>query len=112
MKKLPLALATVVALSLSFPIIAQQAAAPAPIKRTVLQRVDVPGTPNYETVTGIAEIAPNVNIGRHTHPGAEPGYLTEGPMTLIVEGKAPLSLKTVDSYQLPTNANRDANSPD
>ena len=67
MKKLPLALATVVALSLSFPIIAQQAAAPAPIKRTVLQRVDVPGTPNYETVTGIAEIAPNV---KHRPPHA------------------------------------------
>ena len=112
MKKLPLALAAVVALSLSFPIIAQQAAAPAPIKRTVLQRVDVPGTPNYETVTGIAEIAPNVNIGRHTHPGAETGYLIEGAMTLIVEGKAPLSLKAGDSYQIPVNAIHDAKSAD
>ena len=113
MKKLPLALATVVALSLSFPIIAQQAAAPAPIKRTVLQRVDVPGTPNYETVTGIAEIAPNVNIGRHTHPGAEEtGYLIEGAMTLIVEGKAPQSLKAGDSYQIPINAIHDAKSAD
>ena len=112
MKKLPVALAAAVVLSLSFPIIAQQAAAPAPIKRTVLQRVDVPGTPNYETVTGIAEIAPNVNIGRHTHPGAETGYLIEGAMTLIVEGKAPLSLKAGDSYQIPVNAIHDAKSAD
>ena len=112
MKTLPLALAAAVVLSVSFPIVAQQAAAPAPIKRTVLQRVDVPGTPNYETVTGIAEIAPNVNIGRHTHPGAETGYLIEGAMTLIVEGKAPLSLKAGDSYQIPVNAIHDAKSAD
>ena len=38
------------------------------IKRTPLQKFDVPGT-NYETVIGLAEIVPNVNIGRHTHPG-------------------------------------------
>ena len=65
---------------------AQQAAGapkPEPIKRTVLQKFDVPGT-NYETVIGIAEIAPGVNIGRHTHPGAESGYLLDGDMTLIV----------------------------
>jgi hypothetical protein len=36
----------------------------APIKRTLLQKVDVPGS-NYETVTGIAEIIPGVNVGRH-----------------------------------------------
>ena len=33
------------------------------IKRTPLQKFDVPGT-NYETVIGLAEIVPNVNIGR------------------------------------------------
>ena len=36
------------------------------IKRTPLQKFDVPGT-NLETVIGIAEIVPNVLIGRHTH---------------------------------------------
>ena len=48
------------------------AQASGPIKRTPLQKFDVPGT-NYETVVGIAEIVPNVNIGRHTHPGLESG---------------------------------------
>ncbi|WP_204319449.1 hypothetical protein, partial [Klebsiella aerogenes] len=38
------------------------------IKRIPLQRFDVPGTA-YETIIGIAEIAPNLGIGRHTHPG-------------------------------------------
>ena len=110
MNKLPLILAALAALTISFLSVAQQATAPAPIKRTVLQRVDVPGSPNYETVTGIAEIAPNVNIGRHTHPGAETGYLIEGAMTLIVEGKAPVALKAGDSYQIPVNAIHDAKS--
>jgi hypothetical protein len=55
MTKLPLILAALAVLAISFPSAAQQAAAPAPIKRTILQRFDVPGSPNYETVTGIAE---------------------------------------------------------
>jgi quercetin dioxygenase-like cupin family protein len=109
MKKL---LGMFIVLALCSPAFAQQAAAPATIKRTILQRVDVPGSPNYEAVTGIAEIMPNVSIGRHTHPGAETGYLIEGAMTLIVEGKAPLSLKAGDSYQIPVNAIHDAKSTD
>ena len=99
---------SVIALALSFSIAAQQAAEPAPIKRTPLQKFDVPGSPNMETITAIAEIMPNVNIGRHTHPGAESGYLIEGTMTLFVEGKPPVALKAGDSYQIPLNTIHDA----
>jgi quercetin dioxygenase-like cupin family protein len=94
----------------SLPLLAQPApagAAPAPIKRTILQKVDVP-TANYETITGIAEISPNVNIGRHTHFGPETGYLMEGEMTFLVEGKPPVALKPGDSYQVPPGAPHDA----
>ena len=91
---------------------AQQPAAPTPIKRTLLQRVDVPGSLTMETITGIAEIMPNMNIGRHTHPGAETGYLIEGTLTLLVDGKPPLELKPGDSYQVPVNAIHDAKSGD
>ena len=83
----------------------------APIKRTLLQRVDVPGS-NYETVTGIAEIIPNVNVGRHTHPGPETGYVLEGELTLLVDGKPSQSLKAGDSYQVPPVAVHDARSGD
>jgi quercetin dioxygenase-like cupin family protein len=103
-----------IALGVAGSLAAQQAAAPsapAPIKRTLLQKVDVPG-PNYETVTGIAEISPNVNIGRHTHPGAETGYVMEGGMTLLVDGKPPLVLNAGDSYQVPPNAIHDARTGD
>jgi quercetin dioxygenase-like cupin family protein len=101
-----------VALSATFSLTAQQTTTPPSIKRTILQKVDVPGSSNYETITGIAEISPNVNIGRHTHPGAETGYVIEGVLTLLVEGKPPLELKAGDSYQVPVNAIHDAKTTD
>jgi len=77
------------------------------IKRTPLQKFDVPGT-NYETVIGMAEIVPNVLIGRHTHPGPESGFMLDGDMTLLVEGQPPLSVKTGESYKVPPGAVHDA----
>jgi mannose-6-phosphate isomerase-like protein (cupin superfamily) len=70
-----------------------------PITRTPLQTFDVPGT-NYQTVIGIALIIPNVNAGRHTHPGPESGYVLEGEMVLIVEGQPDKTVKTGESYQI------------
>src|SRR5687768_2272959 len=81
----------------------------APIKRVPLQKFDVPGT-NHETVIGMAEIAPSVNIGRHTHPGPESGYMLEGEMVLIVEGQPDKPLKAGDSYQVASGAVHDARS--
>ena len=79
------------------------------IKRTPLQKFDVPGT-GYETVIGIAEIVPNVLIGRHTHPGPESGYVLDGDMVLMVDGQPPLELKTGQSYKIPPGAIHDAKS--
>jgi quercetin dioxygenase-like cupin family protein len=97
-----------VGMAASVPIAAQPAPAAPPIKRTLLQKVDVPGGGGYETITGIAEISPNVNIGRHTHFGPETGYLIDGDMVLLVDGKPPLTLKMGDSYQVPPGATHDA----
>jgi quercetin dioxygenase-like cupin family protein len=79
------------------------------IKRTPLQKFDVQGT-SFETVIGTAEIAPNVNIGRHTHPGFESGYVLEGEMVLTIEGQPDKMLKKGESYQIPLNAVHDAKS--
>jgi quercetin dioxygenase-like cupin family protein len=70
-----------------------------PIKRIPLQKFDVPGA-GYETVMGIAEIAPNVDIGKHSHPGIESGYLMEGEAVLVVEGQPDKPMKPGDSYQI------------
>jgi quercetin dioxygenase-like cupin family protein len=95
------------ALCLGAAAIAQTAAGAPPIKRTPLQRFDVPGTV-FETVIGIAEIAPSIAIGRHTHPGPESGYVMAGSFELLVDGQAPRLLKAGDSYQVPPGAVHDA----
>jgi quercetin dioxygenase-like cupin family protein len=79
----------------------------ATIKRTPLQKFDVPGT-NYETVIGMAEIVPNVNVGRHTHPGPESGYMVEGEFVLYVEDQPEKIVKAGQSYQIPPGAIHDA----
>ena len=84
---------------------------PPAIKRTPLQKADVPAG-SYEVITGTAEIAPNTNIGRHSHPGIETGYVLEGELTLLVEGQPPLRLKPGESYKLPERAIHDARSGD
>ena len=99
-----LACLAVIVLAFSGAALAQ---APAPIKRTPLQKFDVPGA-NYETVIGIAEIVPNVSIGRHTHPGPGSGYMLEDEMTLLVDGQPPKPLKAGESYQIPPGAIHDA----
>src|SRR5262245_21968042 len=81
----------------------------ATIKRAPLQKFDVPGT-NHETVIAMAEIVPNVNIGRHTHPGPESGYMVEGEMVLYVEGQPEKTVKAGQSYQVPPGAIHDAKS--
>jgi len=73
-----------------------QAIQPQAIKRTILQKSDVPGT-NYETVFGIAEIAPNADFASHTHPGTETGYLIEGSITHMVKGQPTREAKAGDS---------------
>lgn len=76
------------------------------IKRTPLQKVDFP--PGFETVTAIAEVPPGSAAGKHTHPGAETGYVLEGELELIVEGKPPQKLKAGESYQIPAGVAHDA----
>lgn len=58
------------------------------VKRTILQKTEVPGTP-YVTVLGTAEIKAGATVGRHTHPGTESGYVVEGGGELLVQGQPP-----------------------
>jgi quercetin dioxygenase-like cupin family protein len=95
------------ALSLGVTAVAQVAAQAPPIKRTPLQRFDVPGTA-FEAVIGMADISPGIAIGRHTHPGPESGYVMAGGFELRVDGQPPRLLKAGDSYQVPPGAVHDA----
>lgn len=69
-----------------------------PVKRTVLQKVDLG---NRDGIMYLAEIAPGASSGKHYHPGPEALYILQGTLTLELEGKSPLSLKTGESAQIP-----------
>jgi quercetin dioxygenase-like cupin family protein len=102
--------AAVIACVWSASVHAQQPA-PAPaaspgIKRTILQKVEIPGT-NFETVLGMAEISAGMNSGRHTHPGPETGTVTEGELVLMIDGQPERTLKVGDSYQIPAGTVHD-----
>lgn len=77
------------------------------IKRSVLQKTDVPGS-NYESVLGLAEVSAGLAIGLHTHPGTEQGTLLEGELILSVDGQPDKTLKPGDSWLIPANTAHDA----
>ena len=73
------------------------AQAPA-IKRTILQKGDVPVEGAREVIMGTAEIAAGGATGRHSHNGPETGYVLEGTSLLEIDGDAPKMMKAGDSY--------------
>jgi quercetin dioxygenase-like cupin family protein len=104
-KKLLLGL-TIVAVAGAGVAIAQQTG----IKRTPLQKLDFPA--GYNTVTAIAEVPAGGASGRHTHPGAETGYVLEGELELVIDGQPPMKIKAGESYQIPEGAIHDAKAGD
>ena len=80
------------------------------IKRTPLQKLDFPA--GYNTVTAIAEVPAGGAAGRHTHPGMETGYVLEGELELVIDGKPPMKIKAGESYQVPEGAVHDVKAGD
>ena len=72
------------------------------IKRTILQKFDVPGS-NYETIIALVEIVPNGVIGKHTHFGIDSGVLQSGDISLNAAGGSEQNVKAGDSWQIPPN---------
>jgi quercetin dioxygenase-like cupin family protein len=81
---------------------AQQSA----VKRTVLQRADVPGS-NYQVEHALVEIPANTKLGRHYHPGTVFGYLLEGEYTLAIDGQAPKTYKPSETVRIEPDAVHD-----
>jgi quercetin dioxygenase-like cupin family protein len=62
-----------------------------------LQRHDIPGT-GLEGVTTVAEIPPGATSARHSHPGEDFGYLIEGTIVLMVDGKPPITVRAGEIF--------------
>jgi len=76
---------------------------PSPVKRTILQRADVPGT-NLETIYASLEIAAGFKAGRHNHPGVVMAHIVEGDFWLQLDGEAERVLHVGDSLTIPDRA--------
>ncbi len=63
------------------------------IKRSVLQKVDLTGSPGKDAYVVSVEIAPGSESGKHTHPGHEFAYILDGEGVLEVAGNPPVALK-------------------
>jgi len=77
------------------------------IQRTVVKKADV-SVPGREAVIARVEIAPSASAGRHTHPGDEISYVTEGEGEILMEGQAPLKVKAGDGFVVPGGVKHDA----
>jgi quercetin dioxygenase-like cupin family protein len=81
------------------------------IKRTILQKMDVPGS-NYETIIAVVEVQPNFKAGRHTHPGNVTGIVSEGEFYLTVDGQAEKMFKAGDNVLVPDGTVHDEGTKD
>ena len=93
---------------------APQAAAPQPgaaqtggLSRTMVGKADV-SVPGREAVVAKVEVAPGSRAGRHTHPGDEISYISEGEVDLLIDGQPPRTLKAGESFVVPAGVVHDA----
>jgi quercetin dioxygenase-like cupin family protein len=72
---------------------------PEPMKRTILERFDVPDG-KYETVIMHVEVAANANTGLHTHPGFDAAYLLDGEITVLERDQPPKPIRAGESWHV------------
>ncbi|RGE45075.1 cupin domain-containing protein [Comamonas testosteroni] len=77
------------------------------LSRTMVGKADV-SVPGREAVVAKVEVAPGSRAGRHTHPGDEISYVTEGEVDLLVDGQAPRTIKAGESFVVPAGVIHDA----
>lgn len=82
-------------------------AQPSGLTRTLVARADV-SVPGREAVVGRVEVAPGAHAGRHTHPGDEISYVTEGQIELLIDGQPPRTVKAGESFVIPAGTVHDA----
>jgi len=70
------------------------------LDRTDLQQHDL-SIPGREAVQVLVDFKPGVTAPKHSHPGEEIIYVTEGVLEYRLEGKAPVTLKAGDVLFIP-----------
>ena len=70
------------------------------IQRTNLLRNDL-SAPGREVIQVLVEFAPGVSAVRHSHPGEELVYVTEGALEYRLDGRPPLTVKAGEVLFIP-----------
>jgi quercetin dioxygenase-like cupin family protein len=70
------------------------------IKRTNLLRNDLSAA-GREVIQVLVEFGPGVSAVRHTHPGEELVYVTEGALEYQLDGRPPLTVKAGEVLFIP-----------
>jgi quercetin dioxygenase-like cupin family protein len=78
-------------------------AQPSPIKRTILQRADVPGT-NLELIYATVEIAAGSTAGRHNHPGVVMAQVVDGDFWFQFDGQPKRFMHAGETLTVPDRA--------
>jgi quercetin dioxygenase-like cupin family protein len=98
-----MAAAVLIAASALAPAAVAQAAGvaqPQGIKRTDVVRSDL-GVAGREVIQVLVEFAPGVAFPKHSHPGEEIAYVTEGVLEYALDGRPPVTLKAGDALFIP-----------
>ena len=69
-------------------------------RRTELQRHDL-SSPGREMVQMRVEFDPGGTTPKHTHPGEEIVYVTDGTIEYQIEGQAPVTVKAGEVFFIP-----------
>ena len=92
--------ALLVATSLALPVAQADEVSLGDIKRTNLLRNDL-SVPGREVIQVLVEFGPGVTAVRHSHPGEELVYVTEGALEYELDGRPPIVVKAGEVLFIP-----------
>jgi quercetin dioxygenase-like cupin family protein len=94
------AAALLIATSLALPVAQAHEVSLGDIKRTNLLRNDL-SAPGREVIQVLVEFGPGVSAARHSHPGEELVYVTEGALEYQLDGRPPVIVKAGEVLFIP-----------
>jgi quercetin dioxygenase-like cupin family protein len=59
------------------------------------------GVPGREVIQVLVEIGPGVTAAKHSHPGEELAFVTEGALEYRLDGRPPVTVKAGESLFIP-----------
>lgn len=66
---------------------------------TILKRTELVGAKGMEAILVLRELPAGAESGKHTQSGNEIVYILQGSVTVEVQGKPPVTLKTGEAFQ-------------